>query len=123
MKPGFKKIPRHQDTELIEEEQLYKRPILDMILGAILQSSFLESERHRPRLHNEDIVKLIKASLPSRIVIRMIELYESEFDTSDRALLILQRCGIGKTIVEAILSRASSAIASSRANPDQASLA
>jgi|SRR5271169_3468153 len=110
MKSSFDQIEFSRDAELIEEEHIYKQPILNVILSALLQSSFLGSERNRPRLHNEDIVKLAAHRLPERVVIRVIELYESDFDTSGTALSNLQECGIGNTVIEAMLSKTFNAI-------------
>jgi len=84
-----------REAALLEEEHFHKQPILDVILAALLGPSFLGPQQNRPRLHNEDIVKLYIAGgyLPESLVVRAIELYGSDFDLSSIALLNLRENG------------------------------
>ena len=94
-----------REAALLEEEHLHKQPILDVILAALLAPSFLGPEQNRPRLHNEDIVKLAGGCLPESLVVRAIELYGSDFDLSSIALLSLRKNGVGNMLIEAMLSK------------------
>ena len=105
MKSSLEHIKFTQGAELIEEEHIYKEPIMDLILSALLEPSFLGSEQKRPSLRNEDVVKLAEGRLSESIIVHIIEQYDSDFDTSRTALLNLHRCGIGLRVVEAMLSR------------------
>ena len=107
MKSRFNQITFTRDPELIEEAHIYKYPILDLILAALLQPSFLGSEQNRPRLHNEDVVKLARR-LAEIVVIRIIEVCESDFDTTRNALLSLRESGVGDRLLEAMRSKTSS---------------
>lgn len=78
---------------------------MGLVLSALLRAWFLGSEQNRPSLRNEDVVKLAKAGLSQSVIVRIIELYDSDFDTSRTALSNLYRCGIGMRVVEAMLSK------------------
>src|SRR5215831_13582603 len=93
------------EAALLEEEHLYKQPILDIILAALLGPSFLGGAQNTPRLSNEDIAKLGGGYLPESLVVRAIELYGSDLDTSSTALLNLRENGVGNTSIEAMLSK------------------
>jgi hypothetical protein len=107
MKPSFNKIIFTRDPELIEEAHIYKYPILDLILAALLQPSFFGSEQNRPRLHNEDVAKLARSCLSETVVIRIIEVCESDFDISPGGLASLRNSRVGENIIEVMLSKAS----------------
>lgn len=102
---------KFRNAELIEEEHIYKRPIVDLLLAALLRPSFLESARNLPRLDNEDLVRLTAAGLTENVVVRAIELYDSDFDTSRSALLYLHERGIGAKVIETMLSKRFKAVA------------
>jgi hypothetical protein len=93
------------EAALLEEEHLYKQPILDVILAALLGPSFLGREPSTPRLKNEDTATLAGGYLPDSLVVRAIELYGSDLDTSSTALLNLRENGVGNTLIEAMLSK------------------
>ena len=107
MKSDFDQIKFTREAELIEETHIYKRPILSLILAALLQPSFLGSELNKPRLNNDDVVKLAHSCLSENVVIRVIEVYESDFDTSRNGLLSLRESGVGDMVLEAMLSKES----------------
>jgi hypothetical protein len=94
-----------RSAELIEDEHIYKRPIVDLFLAALLRPSFLESDRNRQRIDNEDLVKLTVAGLPASVIVRAIELYGGDFDISRSALLNLDQRGIGAKVIEAMRSK------------------
>lgn len=113
MKPAFDQINFIRNAELIEDAHLYRRPILNLILTALLESSFLESdlesEQHSPLVKNQDIVKLVRSRLSESLVIHVIRVYESDFDTSSDGLLNLRKSGIGDSVIAAMLLKASAA--------------
>lgn len=106
MKSRFNQITFTRDPELVEVAHIYKYPILDLILAALLQASFPGSEQNRPRLHNEDVVKLGRR-LSETVVIRIIEVCESGFDTSPGGLASLRNSWVGENVIEAMRSKAS----------------
>ena len=112
MLSGFNQITFTRDPELIEETHIYKQPILNLILAALLQPSFLGSELNKPQLNNEHVVKLARSCLSESVVIRVIEVYESDFDTSPDGLSRLRKSGIGDKVIEAMLSKASASAVS-----------
>ena len=113
MKPAFDQINFIRNAELIEDTHLYRRPILNLILTALLESSFLESdlesEQYSPLVNNQDIVKLVRSRLSESLVIHVIQVYESDFDTSSGGLLNLRKSGIGDSVIAAMLLKASAA--------------
>lgn len=116
MKPAFDQINFIRNAELIEDAHLYRRPILNLILTALLESSFLESdlesEQYSPLVNNQDIVKLVRSRLSESLVIHVIQVYESDFDTSSDGLLNLRKSGIGDSVIAAMLLKASAAAVS-----------
>ena len=100
----FDRIKFTRKVALIEEQHLRRQPILDVILSALLKVSFLGPERDKPRLNNEDTAKLA-VRLPESVVVRVVELYQNDFDMSQAALLNLRNSGIGNGVVDAMLSR------------------
>jgi hypothetical protein len=100
---GFNRIEFTREAELIEEADLRKQPILDLILAALIQPSFLNSGEDVPHLHNHDLVKLANGRIPESVVLRMIELYETEFDISRSGLVSLRAKGVSDQVIEAML--------------------
>lgn len=123
MKFSLDRLKFIHEAELIEDEHLYRQPILDLILAALLQPSFLGPEHDRPRLSNEDVVKLAVNCLPENIIMRIIELYDSDFNTSGTALLNLGQRGVGNRIIEAMLYAKFKTINSVLSSEDQAAAA
>ena len=72
MKPRFNRITFTRDVELVEEAHIYKQPILDLILAALLRPSFLRSDQNKSRLNDEDVVKLTRSCLSETAVMRII---------------------------------------------------
>jgi hypothetical protein len=105
MKYRLNQIEVSRDYELIEEAHIYKRPILNLILAALLQSPFLGSEQNNPRLNNDDAVTLASSCLPESVIVRVIEVYEDDFDTSHAALSSLRKRCVGEKIIGTMLSK------------------
>jgi hypothetical protein len=105
MKTRLNQIDLTRDYELIEEAHVYKQPILNLILAALLQSSFLGSEQNQPRLNNDDVVTLESSCLPESVIVRVIEVYKGDFDTSRAGLLSLRKRGVGDRVIETMVSR------------------
>jgi len=101
----FERIKFIRQDALIEDEHLYRQPILDVMLAALLEPSFLGPEHGRPRLHNDDIVKLACGRLPESVLVRVVELYRADFDMSQTALLNLRQSCIGNRVIDAMLSK------------------
>lgn len=107
MKSGFDQINFVRNAELIEDAHLYRRPILNLILSALLKPSFLKSEQYSPQVNNQDVVKLVRSGLSESLVIHVIQAYESDFDISSNGLLSLRKSGIGDSVIAAMLLKAS----------------
>ena len=111
MKSAFDQINFITNADLIEDAHLYRRPILNLILTALLESSFLESdlesEQYGALVSNQDIVKLVRSRLSESLVIHVIQVYESDFNTSSNGLLSLRKSGIGDSVIAAMLLKAS----------------
>jgi|SRR5208283_4258731 len=105
MKASLNHVKVTTDCELIEEAHIYKQPLLNVILAALLHSSFLGSEQNKPRLNNDDVMQLAASCLSETVIIRVVEVYESDFDTSNTALLRLRENGVGDRIIETMLSK------------------
>ena len=105
MKSSFDQINFTRNAELIENTHIYSRPILNLILAALLEASFLSSEHDAPLLNNGHVVKLARGRIPEDVIVRVIDLYESDFDTSRTGLATLRSKGISDCVVRAMLSK------------------
>jgi len=105
MKSSFDQINFTRNAELIENTHIYSRPILNLILAALLQTSFLGSEHDAPLLNNGHVVKLARGRIPEDVIVRVIDLYESDFDMSRTGLATLRSKGISDCVVKAMLSK------------------
>jgi hypothetical protein len=92
------------ESELLEDEHIYKQPILDLILAALLRPSFLRSEHNNPTLTNEDVITLVH-SVSESVVVRVIHAYHGSFDTSTAELAHLRNRGVGDEAIEAMRSK------------------
>jgi hypothetical protein len=105
MRAAFHQFELVSAPDTIDDADLYKRPIVDLLLAALVRPSFLACERTRPRLNNDDILKLRARFLSPRVIVRIIEVSDSDFDTSARSLVNLRSCGVSGSIVEAMLRK------------------
>ena len=105
MKSSFDQINFTRNAELIENTHIYSRPILNLILAALLETSFLSSERDAPLLNNGHVVKLAKGCIPEDVIVRVIDLYESNFDLSRTGLATLRSKRISDCVIRAVLSK------------------
>lgn len=106
MKLNLNTIAHTQNVELIEDGDLYKQWVLNLILAALVNPSFLSPERNKPRLVNNDLARLAYGRIPESVIVRIIELYDGDYKTSRDDLFRLRRRGVGDKILEAIISRA-----------------
>jgi len=112
MRHRMNRMKVRTDSELIEEAHIYKQPILNLILAALLDSSFLGSEQNKPPLNNDDVMRLAACRLSESVIVRVIEVCESDFDTTRTGLLSLRKNGIGDRVIETMLSKNFKATAS-----------
>lgn len=105
MKSLLDMLKSAHEYDLIEDAHIYTRPILNLILAALLQPSFLTSEENKPRLNNEDLLKLSCNRFSDDFLIRVIEVYENDFELSRKSLLRFRRSGVGEKVIEALLSK------------------
>ena len=97
---------RHSD--LIEDAHIYQQSILDLILAAVLNPSFLSS-KNKPRLNNKDLVRLARHRLSDDLLIRVIAVYDNDFELSSNSLLKFRKSGLGEKVIEALLCKMSAA--------------
>jgi hypothetical protein len=71
--------------------------------GQINFTSTAELFKARPT--NKHVVKMAGSPLSESVVVRVIGVYDSEFDTSDRRLLTLKRKGVSGKVIAAMLSK------------------
>jgi hypothetical protein len=102
-KASLQQVRSSRKTDLIED--VYKRPILDLVLAALLRPCFLGSEHSKPWLDNEDVLILRNNLLSDSVITHAIELYQGKFDTSTSALSRLRSNGLGRRVIDAILSK------------------
>jgi hypothetical protein len=114
MKSDFGQIHFTSTAELIEESHIYKLPVVSLIVAALLDNSFLSSEQRRVRLTNAHVVRLANSCLSDSVVVRVIGVYDTEFDTSDRGLQALKRKGVSDQVIAAMLSKELNVTASGR---------
>jgi hypothetical protein len=100
MKASLNHVKVTADSELIEGAHIYKQPILNLILAALLQPSFLGSEQNKPRINNDDVLKLAASRLSESVIERIIEVYESDFDITSAGLWSLRKNGIAERLIE-----------------------
>jgi len=122
MKSKLNRIEAATECELIEEAHIYKQPILNLILAALLQSSFLRSEQNKPCINNDDVRKLA-SRLSESVIVRVIEVCESDFDTTRAGLLRLRKNGIAERLIETMVSKKCKAPASAISPMSQESAA
>jgi hypothetical protein len=112
LKSGFDQINFTSTAELIEESHICKLPVVSVILAALLDNSFLSWEHSKARLTNNHVLKLAGSPLSESVVVGVIGVYDSEFDTSDGSLLTLKRNGVSDKLIAAMLSKELKATAS-----------
>ena len=57
-------------------------------------------------------MQLVRSRLSESLVIHVIQVYESDFDTSSSGLLSLRKSGIGDSVIAAMLLKASASAVS-----------
>jgi hypothetical protein len=95
-------------SDLIEDAHIYQQSILDLILAAVLNPSFLSS-KNKPRLNNKDLVRLARHRLSDDLLIRVIAVYDNDFELSSNSLLKFRKSGLGEKVIEALLCKMSAA--------------
>ena len=76
-----------------------------IILAVLLVSaaaSFAQLTNHAP-LTNADIVKMVKAGIPESVILRKVQMSESNFTTSPNALIELKRRHVPDDVMAAML--------------------
>jgi hypothetical protein len=105
MKLNLDRIAAIREAELIEDSDICKQWALNLILAALLDGSFLGSERNKPRLNNDDVVRLAHWRISESVIVRIIELYDGDYEVSSRNLVSLCKSGTGGRVIKAMLSK------------------
>jgi hypothetical protein len=91
--PGFV----HRNTN-----RLLQVTTLLAILLAVVTRSLAQAPADRP-LTNGDIVKMVKAGVPESVILRKVQMSESNFTTSPNALIELKRQHVPDDVMAAML--------------------
>ena len=77
--------------------------ILTLILFAALCATALAQDVPESALTNTGVVKMVKAGLPESVVIRVIQMSRTSFDTSPNGLVDLRKHGASENVLNAVL--------------------
>jgi len=75
-------------------------------------ATIAQAQTHKTTLTNTDVVKLIKAGIPTNTILLILQHDKTNFNTSPDALIVLRKDGVNKTIIDAMLTNNSKAIPS-----------
>jgi hypothetical protein len=101
-------------SEVISDRDLYQKWATDLILAVLVDGSFLASGSKAPSLTNDSLGRLAAGRLSEGLILRIIEVYRGDYQTSCTDLAALRRCGLGDKVVEAVVWKALEARCSSR---------
>ena len=79
---------------------------LNVLLTLLLAVPLLAQAPTDQALTNADIVKMMKAGLPESVILREIQMSNTDFATSPAALIQLRKQGASERILHAVLARA-----------------
>ncbi len=77
------------------------------LVFALLLTTACFAQANKP-LTNDDVVSMVKSSLPEDVILNAIQANETTFDTSAGALIALQKAGVGSKVMNAMLAAAAS---------------
>src|SRR5215472_15909143 len=100
------KVALTRVAELIGDEDLYQDWALNLILAALVDTSFLGERGNKPPLTNDDVMKLVVSGISEDVIVRIIEMYEGDYEISCNALFRLRNSGVGDKTLEAIVLKA-----------------
>jgi len=81
---------------------LLQLAVLLAVLPAVATSSLAQSSPDAP-LTNADIIKMVKAGVPENVILRKVQMAESNFATSPNALIELQRQHVPDDVMAAMV--------------------
>jgi len=77
-----------------------------LLVFALLLTSLSFAQQGNKALSNDDVVSMVKSSLPEDVILNAIQANETNFDTSANALIALQKAGVDSKVMNAMLSAA-----------------
>jgi hypothetical protein len=83
--------------------QITKVVIIFLLFLAAIASG---QSQNKPPLTNEDIVKMVKGKFADSTILKAIEANDTTFDVSVSGLIALKDSGVSQTVIEAMLSAA-----------------
>lgn len=76
------KVALTRMAELIGDEDVYQNWAMNLILAALVDTSFLGERGNKPRLTNDDVMKLVVSGISEDVIVRIIEMYEGDYEIS-----------------------------------------
>ncbi len=101
-KPIPHRITVARNNDFVHDSDIHKEWAMNLILGALVDPSFLDSTGDKPRLTNDDIATLVADRVADATIVRIVEEYEGEYEVSSQDLLDLRKSGVSDKIVEAM---------------------
>jgi hypothetical protein len=74
------------------------------LVSVLLLTSLSFGQQANKALTNDDVVSMVKSSLPEDVILNAIQANESNFDTSANALITLEKAGIDSKVINAMLA-------------------
>ena len=100
------KVALTRVAELIGDEDVYQNWAMNLILAALVDTSFLGECGNKPRLTNDDVMKLVVSGISEDVIVRIIEMYEGDYEISCNALFRLRSSCVGDKVLETLVSKA-----------------
>ncbi len=76
------------------------------LVHALLLTSLSFAQQANKALTNDDVVSMVKSSLPEDVILNAIQANETNFDTSANALIALQKASVDSKVMNAMLAAA-----------------
>jgi hypothetical protein len=92
-----------RNNDLVHDSDIDREWALNLILAALVDPSFAGSAENKPPLRNDDIAILVADRVSDSVIVRIIEIYEGDYEVSAQSLLQLCRDRVGEKVIEAIL--------------------
>ena len=83
------------------------------LVHALLLTSLSFAQQANKALTNDDVVSMVKSSLPEDVILNAIQANETNFDTSANALIALQKASVDSKVMNAMLAAAARRISPS----------
>lgn len=79
---------------------------LTLIVIPLVAGSITAGQQNGKPLNNQDVISMVKNSLPESVVISAIKTNDTDFDVTAKGLIALKRAGVTAKVMEAMLAAA-----------------